>query len=631
MASIYDVSMFFNTEAQRIAAAPFSVDFTHALAYVAETNKYYRLYNPLTGGWASASVDTAAASGFFRPEAFGAVGNGIADDTIPMIDFLTQAGTDPVTLDLTPGKIYAVSASLVFSSVFNIINFNGAKIRAFFGTNYSLPLFTNDRVSSCKIVMNTPNILGNCQFVNLGFNADSPGAGLSLAVYDLYMNTLDGNRRAGTSIFKLRQVDFVSISRGEAWNTDLGFDIGDAANYRECTQIFIDNYGCNQTNATMKLQGVSKATISGIDALKTCAGFSLEGRVELVTFNHCHVEGLSMSGFQTPSDRVSSNSTGIGYNVVDDTSAKRVVFNHCDTLDIGGTGGTAVASARVGKEDRTNPKGRSVLFKDCKFSATMNGATVYDATNTALQAGAYRPFDYKGRFEWEGPWEFSGLGRVPDGLSYIDCNIKDSHNVAYKPRSLLHGTTVLSLLNPIGTTPPTITENTLSGQFNPYDVYHTVVFNEAAYKLVSLASLPYGWNTLDVSGMWVSGNPLLVVQLNGGDFAEIVRLQFNGLNDLPRRWRVAFWNPTPQASYRIGLSCQAVGDTCRIHSISCYPGLPKQDQIDSDYELVGALPTPSERWFGTTFIVRSAGVADTASLCVKDAASSFVMRQLTLT
>jgi hypothetical protein len=369
----------------------------------------------------------------------------------------------------------------------------------------------------------------------------------------------------------------------------------------------------------MKLQGISKATISGIDALKTCSGFSLESRVELVTFEHCHVEGLSMTGFQTPSARVSGNSTGIGYNVVDDSSAKNVVFNQCDTLDIGGSGGTALRSARIGKEDRTNPKGRNITFKNCKFASTMNGSA------------SYQQFEYKGRFRWEGPWEFQNLPGVTDGLSYIDCDIQDTHNSAYKPRSVLHGNTVLSLLNSIGSTPCTVTESDLNSQFNPFDTYHTVVFNEAAYKFVALASLPWGWNTLDVCGQWVSGNPLLLVQLNGGAFTEVVRLQFNGLNDQPRRWRVLFWNPTPQASYRIGLTCQNIGDTCRINTIDCYPGLPRIDITDPFQQVVAALPSPSERWFGTTFIVRASGVADTVYICMKDSAGAYVMKQITLT
>lgn len=190
---------------------------------------------------------------------------------------------------------------------------------------------------------------------------------------------------------------------------------------------------------------------------------------------------------------------------------------------------------------------------------------------------------------------------------------------------------MLSLRDGQGTTPPTITENNLSGQFNPYDVYHQVVFNEAAYKLVSTISLPYGWNTLDVCGNWVSGNPILSVQLAGGAFTEVIRLQFNGLNDQPRRWRVLFWNPTPQASYWVGLTCQNIGDTCNIQYIDCYPGLPKLDPPEAPIQVVKTLPTASARWYGTTFTTRNTGVADTHHVCVRDAANAYVNKQITIT
>lgn len=600
-------------------------------------------YNSLPGN--TSAVPTA-----YAPEAFGAVGDEIADDTAAMLAWVTQKGDSPFYGELTPGKRYAVSASLVFSSVFNLINFNGAIIVPKFGSNYGLPLFTNDRASyggkpkSCNIVISNPRVIGSCTFVNLGFNENSPPAGLTLAVNDMDLNSNNGNRPEGSTVFKLRQVDFVNVTRGSAWNFDLPLDIGDASNYRECTQLTFENLSLNQCNGGSKIRGVSKADFRGIDFLKTNTGVSLEGRVELVTFLRCHVEGLGQTGgtpstnYNTKSSRIHANSENVGFSIVDDSSAKGILFDRCDTLDIGipsgGSAGTALASAYIGGEDRTNPNGRSVKFKDCNFSTTMCGAPL-----TGTNPTPYKAIVHKGRYEWEGAWKFTDTTapvNPPNGVSYIDFNIKDKANAGFRYRSLLGGNTVLSLIDGQtatggSPTPPVITENTLAANFHPSDVHHSVVFKQANYKLVKTISLPYGWITLDVSGYKTAGNPMLLVQMAGGTFTEFIKLQFNGLNDKSRRWRVFFWNPTPQVSCWVGLTCQQVDDACEISHIDCYPGLPREDTTILDTQIVAALPAASARWESMKFVIRNTGVADTHHLCVRDAANAFVMKQIALT
>lgn len=577
----------------------------------------------------------------YAPESFGAVGDGVADDSAAMIAWLTQNGTNPFYGELTPGKNYKVSASLVFSSLFNLINWNGATITPSFGTSYGQALFINDRASTCNIVMANPRVRGSCSFIDLGFTLDSPGAGLTLAVRDIDLNSQNGNRPDGSTVFKLRQVDFVEVARGSAWNFDLPMDIGAESGPRECTQLKFENLSINQCNSGGRLRGISKADFIGIDFLKTNSGFSLESRVELIEFRRCHVEGLGQMGgtpqtnYSTKASRVHADSQNIAFSIIDDSTAKQVKFIQCDTLDIGipsgGSAGTGLASMRIGKEERTNPNGRSVEFENCKWATTMCGSA------------SYTPIIHRGRYKWRGPWPFTGTtapANPPNGCSYIDFDIRDTANAGYRYRSLLGGNTVLSLLDGQtatggSPTPPTIAENALGNNFHPSDVHHSVTFNQAGYKLVKIISLPYGWITFDVSGYKVAGNPLLLVQINGGsggsDFTEVIKLQFDGLNDKSRRWRVLFWNPTPQLSYRVGLSCQAAGDICEISHIDCYPGLPREDTTILDTQIVSALPAASARWESMKFVIRNAGVADTHHLCVRDASNAYAMKQIALT
>lgn len=212
---------------------------------------------------------------------------------------------------------------------------------------------------------------------------------------------------------------------------------------------------------------------------------------------------------------------------------------------------------------------------------------------------------------------------------YIDMEIDDSYNNAAPYINLIGGCTVLSLVNGSATSPQTITEVTASS--TSHNIAHQVVFNAANYELIRNINCPYGWNTIEIVGYKTVGNPIVFVQQNGGSFTDLVRIQFNGLNDKQRRWRICFWNDTANQWLKVGLSGQAIGDTCVIQSFNCYPGLPRRDVPQTLDHIVTALPTASARWRYHRMALRNGATDETRHTCVVDSAGTYLWKQYTLT
>ncbi len=566
----------------------------------------------------SAFVGASPDTVFVSPETFAAVGNNVADDTAAWQNMLNSAPTRPLYVVCQPGKTYRVTNTLVFGSVRTAIEWNGSKMRADFGLNYSRVLFSNNKVTnaSCLVFMQSPNITGNCWFIDLRFSVANPPAGMSLFLNDLYYNSMDGNRREGTGLFRLAQVDFVDVRKVEAWNFDLGIDLGSLSPERNCTQIEFTNLSTNQCRAAARIRGTSKARINGMDIMKCNSGFSFEGENALIELKHCHVEGLAMDGYQLTSSSVSAESHGVAFSFIDDAQAKSVVLSQCDTIDLGGSGGTAVASLRVGKTVSAAPYNHNIkLDNDCSFALNMS------------ESANYQPIRNRGKMKWVGPWRFENFSPPPNGLADLDFDIEDTmHNpMPYIP--LLGGNTVLSLRNGVGAgLAPTITptsRGTVAREFA-----HRVTFNSAPYDLVTTVNLPYGWITIDFQGYRITGNPVIVVRMVGSPFTDLLRVQFSSLNDRPRRQRLLFWNNAPNLNCYVGITNQAADDECLIYRFDCYSGLPKRDIPEPDMQVVSALPAAESRWHGKKFVVRQSGQNDTLHVCLRDAASAFVFRQV---
>lgn len=547
-----------------------------------------------------------------RPENYGDV----STDATAAIQAALNASNSII---LTAGTTYTVTDTLILPAGRVYIYFNGATVRASFGTNYSKALFSNNKTTdaSTTLFAEKVKVTGNCTAFDMRFTADNPGAGLAVIIDGLYMNTLDGNRRAGTKVLDIDQADFCAIRNVEAWNLDLPFKLGRGGSRRNCTQIILDQIMVAQVNSACRIQGVSKGLINQFDVMTCNSGFSFEGSNELLRLVQCHVEGIGNVGYSASAD-VSASSAGIGFNFVDDQQHRKIKLIQCDTIDTGTTGGSAVASVRIGRNDFTNPTLETIELDDCNLAGTMTGSA------------SYKPLVNRGRFKWRGLWGFTNnVSLSLNSQGYIDMEIDDSYNNAAPYIDLIGGGTVLSLVNGSATNPPTITEVAIGT--TSYNVAHQVVFNAAGYELIRTINAPYGWITIDVVGYKTVGNPLLFVQQNGGSFTDLVRVQFGGLNDKQRRWRIAFWNDTANQGLKIGLSCQSIGDACVIQSINCYPGLPRRDVPQTMDHIVTALPTPSLRWRYHRMALRNGATDETRHTCVVDASGAYVWKQYTLT
>jgi len=547
-----------------------------------------------------------------RPENYGDV----STDATAAIQAALNASPSII---LTPGVTYTVTDTIVLPAGRVYIYFNGATVQASFGTSYSKALFSNNKTTdaSTTLFADRVRVTGNCCAFDMRFTANNPGAGLAIIIDGLYMNTLDGNRRAGTKVLDIDQADFCAIRNVEAWNLDLPFMLGRGGTRRNCTQILLDQIMVAQVNSACRIEGVSKGRINGFDVMTCNSGFSFEGSNELIDVHQCHVEGIGKSGYSV-SALVSSSSAGTGCNFIDSVQHRKIMLKQFDVIDQGGTGGTATAGIRVGKNDASQATLQTITFEDCNIAGAQDASA------------SYKPLVNRGRFKWRGLWGFtSNVSLSANSQGYIDMEIDDGYNNAAPYIDLIGGGTVLSLVNGSATNPPTITE--VSVGTTSYNVAHQVVFNAANYELIRTINCPYGWNTIDIVGYRTAGNPIVFVQQNGGSFTDLVRIQFNGLNDKQRRWRIAFWNDAANQGLRIGLSGQAIGDTCVVQSINCYPGLPRRDVPQTLDHIVTALPTASARWRYHRMALRNGATDETRHTCVVDAAGTYLWKQYTLT
>jgi hypothetical protein len=547
-----------------------------------------------------------------RPENYGDV----STDATAAIQAALNASNSII---LTAGTTYTVTDTIVLPAGRVYIYFNGATVNASFGTNYSKALFSNNKTTdaSTTLFAEKVSVTGNCTAFDMRFTANNPGAGLGIVIDGLYMNTMDGNRRAGTKILDIDQADFCAIRNVVAWNLDVPFMLGRGGPRRTCTQILLDLVMVAQVNSAFRIQGLSKARINGFDVMGCNSGFSFEGENELIEMVNCHVEGIGKAGYSA-SSLVSSQSAGTGFNFVDSQQHRKIRLVRCDVIDLGGTGGTATAGIRIGRNDFSQPILQTITLEDC------NVASAQDAS------ASYKPLVNRGRFKWKGLWGFTNNANLSaNGLGYIDMEIDDTYNNAAPYIDLIGGGTVLSLVNGSATNAPTITE--VSVGTTSYNVAHQVVFNAAGYEMIRTINAPYGWITIDVVGYTTSGNPILFVQQNGGSFTDLVRIQFVGSNDKQRRWRVCFWNDTANQGLKIGLSCQAVGNTCVVQSFNVYSGLPRRDVPQTMDHLVTALPTASARWRFHRMALRNGATDETRHTCVVDAAGTYLWKQYTLT
>ena len=586
----------FATTSQMLANNRYTADDYGLLEYVAATRSLYFLADPIAQD--RILVNSGADSGEIIVFHNGSINY---DATTAVQNILAGSG-GVISLKFIPGRNYNFSDSLTLPLGTTIVHSNGAIFTAQFGNQYSKPLWQNNKVTdqSCSLVMNNPTTRGNCVVFDMRYQADNPGAGMSLSVNNLNHNSMDGNRRAGTALMLLTHIDFLDIVKVTCYNVDQMMSIGAPTPKRNCTQLTIRNIMAGQVNGGVMFRGCDKVDGVGIDIANCNNGFSFEGNNTRISLLQCHVEGLGRAGYSTKSIYVDTTSDGVGYNFVADRDNK-VMLKQCSLIDLGTTGGTAKHGIRL---DTSNYPGIvDIEFDNCRIPEGCEGSATY------------KPARFHAPMKWRGDWTFTNTSEMSqNGLGYLDHDVTDSDNNYAPKTNLLGGTTLLSLRTHVGTTAPTITE--VAQSFNPMYLSHRIVFNSVG-SLHNAVNLPVGWCTLDVVGQRIAGNVLLRVQQNGAPFTQLVNVQYKSLNNTFHRTRIVFYNPTPNQSYTVGLASQnATGDEAVISYIACYAGLPDVDIRNASHHLIAALPTPSARWGRTQMIVVTAGAEDAVYWCL---------------
>lgn len=528
-----------------------------------------------------------------------------SDDTAAFQSAVSAASKGVVALD--PGRAYRVSDSIYCPAGRLLLEGNGASITVSFGANYSKPLFRNASPdASCAIYARNLRIFGNCTAFDFRFVANVPLMGMRVELHRIYYNTMDGNRRAGTRLVIADQVDFASVRNCDVWNADTAFVLGSASPRRNSTQIEVSMLAIGQTNAIGYLQGIDKGAIHHVDISKCNSGISFGASNQRIECRNVHIEGLAMTGYSAVSGDIPASAAGVAYYFDDSQQAQDIKMRQCSLIDLGNSGGTAVAGIRIGRCD--NPILQSVEWDNCKIAPTCEGSS------------SYKPVLNRGRLNWRGSWPYTTEPQMQaKGLAYIDTIVRDDPGMWTNSENLLNSATVLGLTGShSATSAPTITEAAGSATRN---AGHAVQFN-AAYELTQDVGCPYGWLTLDVSGLKTSGAPVLLAQ-NNSNFNDAIRAQFTSLNDRERRWRISFWNPTSGQSYRVGIAGASASDLVHISAIALYRGFAQDEPIrQSGPHILSALPTASTYWLGKTVIIRVGGVADAEYRCTRDAGGS---------
>lgn len=527
----------------------------------------------------------------------------VPDNTVDFQAALTAAaGGD---LHLFPGADYVVSDTLIVPPGKTTIHGHGARITAQFGVNYSKALFKMGSTDvSAEIAIYDLRVAGNCVVLDSRFSGDAPNAGMKVFMDRIFFNTGDGARRAGTQLLLADQIDFCDISNFVVYNADMGFTIGSAPPRRNCTQIQMRLGSVNQVNSVCRLQGIDKAIFEGVDSSSANSGWHFAGNNQRLRVENSHVEGFGRSGYSV-SAGVAAAAAGIAFYFEPYVQAQEVLMRRCTTIDPGLTGGSAVASAYMGQCDVFSVQ--TVRWEDCRFATAMNASA------------AYKPIINRGRLLWDGRWPFTtDVSTNANGVGYIETVIRDQAGMHGSGYNLMPSISPLGLVDVIsGTAAPTITE--VAG--NTQRPAGWVISFNAVYELCKIVALPYGWCTVDVTGYRASGFPILYVQKNGSPFTDMVRVQFASLNDTERRWRISFWNPTANETYRVGFTNQSAtpgADSLFMSSIAVYKGLAQTDPPRNAVEVLGAQPAASALWLGRTIIVRATGVADAVYSCLRD-------------
>lgn len=368
----------------------------------------------------------------------------------------------------------------------------------------------------------------------------------------------------------------------------------------------------NQCSTIGYIAGVDKMVITNVDSANCNSGIVFAGSNSRILLQNSHLEGLGGASYPAASARVTSSATSIGYFFAPTQQNYSIEFRNCDIIDLGTTGGNAIAGVYIG--DCINYAVLGIKFINCTFAIGAEGSS------------GYRAIRNRGKFEWDGPFPFSNtdIDLSLDGYHYMQHIIKDTQRMQVNSPNLLSGNSVLALMdNPSSlVSPPTMTEITYATSqiLGGYDV----TWN-GNWELVKVINLPRGWITIDTTGYAISGNPLLFVEQNGSPYVNILRIQFNGLNDFQRRWVVSFWNNTSNLAYKVGFKNQnatAGVDKMHVAQFAIYAGFYQHVAPSSPFEIVSALPAATNQRLGKRYIVRTNNTADAEYVCLNNASNT---------